>query len=627
MSTFVFDPNQHPEFTAVRDRTGERPDVDRVYFAEGNFAQSTDINDALSTEERKRRAIGDLIAADGDRLSGGDVIVDATAATVFVSAGTIYLLGTPRSVEAKTLSAVPMVGEVEIGVRVVTVPVTAADDVLFYGLVEGTESYGEEGAIRTTMSLNWAWEGDGGAGTFYKYVVLLNGQVVSQDAPPTLTGVQRQIAAYDYGAHGHYIVRGCAVKAMGLNGTSRIFNIESGECNVNGFKVIRENDTRFEVLEEPDYGAVNLEPHTFATAGTTKLRVRRPPIAAITAAIVTKERTVTLVKGVTNSVDALPDDSVQAIVSAKQGATTYVANTDYKRTGDAIDWSLGGAEPATGSSYDVTYRYYDEVVPDSFDSTYVTLSGGVTGTDCFVAYDYKLPRFDRILIGSDGTFSYLKGESSPENPYPPVEPGDSLSLCVVKNTWFDRPVINNDGARSITFKELNRMKARLADAINLTLIERLKSSAISRAPGATLGVFTDPFWDDSYRDLGEAQDGATFDGTLQIAIDPTFHRVRLPAIGMLNYSEERIINQSAVTHCQKINPYQNFNPAPSMLTVEPDEDFWTDRKMSRFPPKRRSSGKHHARRGNPHQRHPHDAGSALPAPDPDRLPHRRLRPR
>lgn len=578
MTTNVFDTVAHPDLANVHDRSGDRPAIDRVYFGEGDFSQAADLNEALSIEERKRAAIGDLIAKDGDRLSGGDIIVDVATSTVRISAGSLYVRGAPRAVDEAVLAGVPMEGDVELGVRVVVTPVTAADDEIFYGLVPGVESYGEPGAVRTTMSVTWAFESDGGAGEFYRYALLRDGQVISQSAPPTLTGVQKQIGVYDYDAHGNYIVRGCSVQALGLNGTKRIFSIGAGVCNVQGAKVNREADNRFEVEEEPDLATVDLEPHTFQSGGTgtSVITVRHGPIAAINTLTVTKEKTVTITKGTAGSIDALPDTGVVSILEVTQGATTYVATSDYTRNGDAVDWSPAGDEPATSSSYTVKYRYYDAVIADSFTSTTVTVTGGVDNTDVFLGYTYKLPRHDKILILSDGSFSYLKGQSSPENPHPPHEPEDGLALCTVKNDWYNTPEIVNDGVRALDFRRLNQLQTRLEQTIDMVLLERLKSDANARAAGPTLGIFTDPFWDDSRRDLGETQDAACFDGTLQIAITPDVRSIRLPSIGMLDYAEATVINQSLYTACMKINPYMNFSPVPPSITIEPSSDFWTE---------------------------------------------------
>ncbi len=72
------------------------------------------------------------------------------------------------------------------------------------------------------------------------------------------------------------------------------------------------------------------------------------------------EKTVTVIKGASNTADILPDDSVTFVRSATQGATTYVQGVDYDFTSNSIDWSLGGSEPAEDSSYSVTYNFSGE---------------------------------------------------------------------------------------------------------------------------------------------------------------------------------------------------------------------------------------------------------------------------
>ncbi|NSZ47991.1 DUF4815 domain-containing protein, partial [Agrobacterium vitis] len=268
MTTNVFDTGTYPDLANVHDRSTDRPDIDRVYFGEGDFAQAADINEAFSIEEKKRTAIGDLVASDGDRLSGADIVVNVDAGTVLITQGSIYLKGAPRSVDARTLTGVAMTGDVSLGVRVVTSPLTAADDSIFYGLVSGTEGYGEEGAVRTNMAITWATATDGGEGDFYSYAMLRDGAVISQDAPPTLTGVQKQIGTYDYDAHGNYVVRGCVVTALGKTGAAQVFSVGAGVCNVQGTKVTRGSDNRLTVAEEPDVASVSLEGHTFASGGT-----------------------------------------------------------------------------------------------------------------------------------------------------------------------------------------------------------------------------------------------------------------------------------------------------------------------------------------------------------------------
>lgn len=574
----VFDAGTYPDLTHVHDRFPQKGDADRVYFGEGDLAQGADLNEAFSVEEDRRAAIGNLIARDGDRIDGADVVVNVIAGTVTLTAGKIYVRGAPRSVAAAVLAAVPMTGDVEIGIRITDTVVTAGDDAEYLGLEPGTIGFEEPGAVRTQYSVAWAWVGDGGTGDFYRYLLLRDGAIVSQDAPPTLSGVVQQIKEYDSEAHGNYIAKGCEVSPLGLDAGKQWFAIEAGSANILGLKTRRPSATRFSVTEAPDLGTVDAEPHTFDNggAGPATITVRRGPISAVASAIVTKERTVTIIKGVSGATDALPDDGVTELLTVEQGATTYVVTTDYVQSGDGVSWAPGGAEPTTGTSYDVTYRYLDAATPDSVTSTTIVLSGGVTGETVLVGYNYKLPRVDRICLDSSGNVVYLTGISAPNQPHPPAEPATLLSLATVYNDWFGTPTVTNDGVRSYPFKTIDKMFHKLLDLLDETGIDRLKRDASSRAPGVANGIFADAFIDDSKRDAGEAQTAAAFGESLQIAIDPTFQEVTATGTLTLDFQETGVILQEQISGCEKINPYQVFTPPPARLTVTPSVDFWTD---------------------------------------------------
>lgn len=567
-----------PSQPTVYDRHALKPTHERVLFGEGAFLQGADINEALSIERDQRTAIGDLIASDGDRLSGADVLVDTDAETVTVTAGVIYLLGAPRAVAAATLASVPMTGEIEIGVYVNEAVITSDQDADLLGLEPGTEGYQEPGAIRTRLVFSWGYLGDGSDGAFYRYVTINDGAIVTQDAPPTLTGVAAQIAVYDFDALGSYIVRGCTVSALGLYAGKQVFDIAAGVANVTGVKVRRPAATRFEVTEDPDLGTVDAEPQLFTGTGTATITTRHSPISAITSAIVTKQRTVTLTKGVSGATDALPDDGVTALISVVQGGTTYVATTDYVQSGDGVSWAPAGAEPTTGSSYQVTYQYLDAITPDSFTATTVTLSGGVTDKPVFLGYAYKLPRTDLLCVGPDGAFQLVKGESAAVNPQPPAEPATLLALAQIRNTWFGTaPVVVNDGVSRVTFATMARYFDRLIDLVDEAGLNKLRQDAAGAAPGAGNAIFADPLTDDDYRDAGEAQTGAVFDGLLQLAVDPTFHSLNQAGPLLLDYTTAVVVAQEFVTGCVRVNPFQNFTPAAAKLKISPSQDFWTEK--------------------------------------------------
>ncbi|WP_245431344.1 DUF4815 domain-containing protein, partial [Rhodoplanes roseus] len=107
-----------------------------------------------------------------------------------------------------------------------------------------------------------------------------------------------------------------------------------------------------------------------------------------------------MIKEVTKSVthqlaggsDALPDTPVYAIMSVAQGGNTYAANADYRLTADKVDWSPNGAEPSAGSTYSVTYRYIETVIPQAIGRSTIALEAAVVGQPVTASYRWKLPR-------------------------------------------------------------------------------------------------------------------------------------------------------------------------------------------------------------------------------------------
>jgi len=579
MTTLVFDPVARPDLAKIRDRISERPNNDRVYLGEGDLSQGADLNEAFSIEARKRKGIGDLIARDGDRIDGADVLVNVDDKTVTITAGELYIDGSRRNVPEGTLVDVPMSGDVKIGVRSTTTIVTAEDDDIYLGLVpEAEESYGEPGAVRTVVSFAWAFEGDGGTGQFYPYLVLRDGVIISQDAPPTLSGIQQQIATYDYDAHENYVVRGCTVSPLGLEAGKQVFAISEGRANIMGFKRNRPTASRFTETEEPDTGTIDAEPHNFDDdgSGTAVITVRRPPVSSVTSAIITKQRTVTITKGVSSGADLLPDDGVTSIISVVQGATTYTQGVDYQRSGDSVDWLSGGSEPATSSSYNVTYRYLDAVTPTAITATTISVAGGVTGQPVFLGYTNKLPRTDRICLDAAGNVVYLKGLSAPTRPQPPQVPKTLLSLATIYNDWFGTPTVVNDSIRAYPFSAIDRMYNNVLDLFNQVSLQKQKIDITARAPAETTGIFSDPLLNDDFRDAGVSQNGAVFNGSFQIPITATFQEINAGVPLFLPFEEETVVSQELVSGCVKINPYQSFAPLPAILQIVPSEDFWTE---------------------------------------------------
>ncbi|MCA1242940.1 DUF4815 domain-containing protein [Stappia stellulata] len=570
---------EHHLIADAFDRTPAKPDVTDVVFREGRFLQGAELNEAQSVLRGRIKRVGELSARDGDRIDGGAILVDDAAGSIFLEAGKVFAGGDVRPVAQATLAGVPMVGDVVIGVRLVQEVVTEVEDPDLLGLAPGTAAEGEAGAARIVETLQWGWGGDGEPGELYPVYRLQNGVALDQTPPSDLSETVQAIAAYDRHVNGSYIVDGCRVAALGMVGLDQVFVVEAGIANVDGVKYQRTASLRLAVAERFDVERIDAEQHSFddAGTGTASFALRFPPIANLVTALVTKEVVETVTHGPSaGAIDALANTSVTTLVEVKQGGTTYAAGTDYVLNADRIDWTPGGAEPAAGSSYTVKYRYRDAVAPVSTTDTSVTLAGGVTGGEVLLTYDYKLPRIDRLCLDPDGRVVYIEGVASRSRAVPPAVPERHLALCQVVNSWTGAPAIINSDVRPLGVAGLYRLYTRLIDALDLIALERLRRQIDSREPVAKRGVFVDPFTSDRYRDGGIAQDAAVFEGSCQLAIDPTVFSLPIAAPVMLDWTAETVVLQPLSTRCRLVNPYSNFTPIPAELALTPAADFWTE---------------------------------------------------
>lgn len=564
----------HP---AIYDRAPVKPNWTRIRQPEDELAQATAVNDGFTLEARARRSVGDMVARDGDRVSGAGVQVDQVAGTVILDQGEIYVQGEVRSVQAVVLNGVSMTGDHAIGVRITSTVITHVDDPDLLGLHEGTDGHGEPGPVVEVQSIAWGWGGDGQSDPLVPVYRLVDGVIIDQSPPADYSVASQQLRAFTEKTLGNYITEGFELFALGKVGDAQTFSLAAGSAYIRGQDITRFQSMRISEVEDPDTGAVDAEPHSFddGGSGTATITLRRPPVQSITNVIVTKETTETLSRGIGVS-DTLANDGVLSIVSVDQGATNYDGEADYYQDGDAINWSPGGDEPASGSSYTVTYRYLDSVPVDAFTNTSVTISGGVTGTLVLVQYSFKLPRIDRLCLGVDGLPVYIKGQSSALNPQAPVVPDVLLQIATITNSWFGMPDVDADGTRNITVAEQHRYNRAVERALDLIGLERLNRDIDRREPVAKRGTFVDPFVDDRWRDAGEEQNAAVFAGGMELPITAVFEEIDLTEVATLPYTEEVVIRQELFSDCMKINPYQVFTPPPARMTLTPSVDFWEE---------------------------------------------------
>lgn len=544
------------------------------------YPQGAELNEMQSIADRRFTQIGGLVAKNGDKVEGCSLAVDVDLGKLIIGAGQLYYDGHVLPIEPAIFEGVDLSGDLEVGFYVTLTTVDEVDDPTLLGLKEGTAGEGEPGAARQEMTIAWGYTGDGQSGVFNGVYRLRDGTIIENNPPPLLSGYRAAISNYDRVTTGNAVAEGMRVRALGRNVDKQVFVIGAGLAHVYGYQIRRDADLRHEVLEEWSSELVEAEIHQFVDQGGGQftIEVAEPPIDNINQILVTKRVTESVTRGpIANTEDILAENSIYEIESVVVGGTTYVEDTDYQLNSNKVDWSLGGAEPSGGTTYDVTYLYWDVVSPVSQTDTSVTISGGVVGKGVQLQYTSKLPRQDVLGINSVGEPVYIKGTPSRISPKPPVVPEDILPLAYVHNTFADKPRIEADKTHRIAPHELIwRVIYSHLETVDMVALNRLQTDLHKSEPVARNGTFVDPFINDRYRDQNEAQTAAIGFGALQLPIHETVHAIDLTTNVMLDWVEKVHSVQDWKTECMPINPYQNFEPLPASLVIDPPVDLWVE---------------------------------------------------
>ena len=547
----------------------------KLLYRGRQFVESAEANEAQDVMLDRLRSVGDATLGTISLRDGGTIVVNRAEGKVTLGAARVWAGGYMHNVPAAEITGVSMAGTVPIGIAVTETIVTEVEDPELAGMVPDTASHGQPLAARLRYDAVWATGGD----SFYPIHTLVDGQLPNEVIAPLDASAELAVERHLRETHGSHIVDGFQVSAGGFVGGAQVFIIGAGTLRAEGRRVRRTADQRFVRAEDPELVQVNGEPQTYPAGGVVTLS--NGPIDNVQTVTVIKEVTHSITHTLAGGADALPNTPVYAIMSVKQGGTTYVAGTDYKLTADRVDWSPSGAEPSPGSSYDVTYRYVATVVPSAISRNTITLEAAVVGLPVVVNYRYKLRRIDVLAIDEDGAVVYLKGISTKMTPVPPTVPAPLAPLVRVENRWGIDPILTDVDQRKLTEAEVRAMMRTMLTMYDQLSLVSMERDIQERDPASRRGSFVDPFRDDNQRDLGIAQDAAIIDGILTLPIEVTPLTVDIGSLPiMLPYVSEPVLSQPWRTLSRKINAYMAFEPLPAALKLQPAIDRWNENQSS-----------------------------------------------
>ena len=589
------------------DRFDPADQYERHLFRAGNVLQAAELNEVQSASFDRLQRATDVLFKEGDILSGAAIVVNKTTGVTQLGNGALYLRGAVRGVAPATLT-VPVTGTIWVGVYLQEAIITELEDPDLRDPAVSFRNFQEPGAARLKITPRWGYEGDGQTGDFYRIYKIIAGELYTDPPPlPNIDAIKQTVARYDrQSTGGFYVANGLMVTRLADDSGRQIYSIADGVARVNGEEITKQHATRLIFDPEPDARTVLLEPHVVTTATGANLRidVNHAPIQVINDVAMVRVVTETLTHAAySGSLDALTKVPVVQLLEVKQGATTYTANSDYKLTTDKVDWTPGGAEPAPGSTYTVTYQYIDTATdPASPDETGFTVPGTITvavggnpaaqaklvkDSIVQVNYQWAMPRYDLICLDDSGQVVTVKGVAAPYYPRVPGVPKGLLSIAVVEQRWGAATRVINNGTRMVPMNELNAVNGRIDTLFALMAEERLALNLTQKDSTAKKGVFADPFFDDDLRDQGLPQTAAIYTGVLTLGVVSTVHSQSLGGPATLDARviidtevtvgpEEIVISQPWRTSSMKINPYDAFAPLPGVAALFPAVDFWTD---------------------------------------------------
>ena len=227
-----------------------------------------------------------------------------------------------------------------------------------------------------------------------------------------------------------------------------------------------------------------------------------------------------------------------------------------------------------------------------------------------VAYEYYLPRIDRVVLGVNGEFSVIKGTSS-DDPKVPVNVEDAMDIATIELPAYlydtDDATVKVIDNRRYTMRDIGELEDRIETleiTTSLSLLEldtkTFQVRDVDNLDRFKSGFFVDDFKDNARQDLSSRGSTLTDVGEFTTPID--FYSVSPepalePSINTdtadfsanlelldsnvqktgdnitLKYSEVDWINQPLASRVENVNPFNMIDFSGSVV-LNPESDTW-----------------------------------------------------
>ena len=485
----------------------------------GYAEQSREDNEIQAILKHIDKSNWDTIYRNGSLVRGGSFSVDpANTNIINLNSGEVYYNGIVHTVPASQVT-LNGTGDETIGVLFTETIVDHVADPTLRDPAVGAFNYGMPGASRLKITKTWV-ANDPTAATVYKFK---NGVLAENPSVGEIDIVNNTLARRTYDESGNYTVAGFNVSAEPKDDSTFYAVIgntsgsgSSSKAYVQGREIIKLLPERITIEKAIDTRFVDSEPTLYSDHGQPKLYLAERnarDIVKVRGQFRQDNKPIT--RGGSNTSDTVVPDgqNLRGIYSVTQGATTYVQNTDYKQQGNAVDWSLAGAEPSLGEIYYVSYRFDRELESHEYNiwidpvtgESYLDLSPITDnnnrpelGYELLVSYNYYLDRTDVIYVGPNGKIDVVRGQSE-KNSVAKEVPLGMLGLGEIKipaGQGYEKAVVTQYNTRRFTMQDLHKILTRLERAEYNQAVRDLDNSAqqYANSSNATLsGILTEGF--------------------------------------------------------------------------------------------------------------------------------------
>lgn len=605
----------------------ENYDINKNYIRPlaigGRTPQAVEFSNQSYRQLHFLKQFGDALMEDGDIIQGCDIVIKNEQVTIL--SGKVYMQGLVRRLDETNL-IINGVGEENICCFIDEEIVTEIDDPDLNDPDVASDNFNQPGVHEVKQTLKLGVNIEEGA-VLYR---LVDGEVLKfVEKDNGLTKINELLATRTYDNSGNYRVSGLEMSDKEVYTDDDIsIALTAGKCYVLGYRVSKPWDTTFTVPKSKTTKPVIGEQINVPNKAPYTFRLNNSPVESVSRFVVVVSVTHNVVRGnFQGGSDDLPNTPVYSVDKVTQNNVEYILGTDFLVDGDSIDWSLAGKEPASGTTYTVTYKYSktlrantDFTINVDYEKNISTVTlkdiTPVQGIRVSVDYNYYLARKDLIGIDKSGEVVVVSGMPSRiKNISEPRVDDDNLliigTILVYPNQ--NKNEIVNSSIEVLTMERISRVVKRVEDLEYNQAIQDLDKEAMeNEAPTELRGVFTDAFKNFSKCDLNHTTiDTRTFSTAIDIAngeltlsaksnvteinSDDTSSgsgssgSISSGSSGSISggnagnigeiitapYKKVKILEQKYATKSMPVNPYQVFE-ALVPVKVIPQSDNWIE---------------------------------------------------